>query len=84
MTPREAQHLRRILYAAAFLRALAIGLMAVLIHYVVVGEVVFALAIQTGVPFTDPKLGTFEAITSAVQRRRLAQGASMYPRSAPR
>ena len=31
MTRPEAQHLRRILYAAAFLRALAIGLMAVLI-----------------------------------------------------
>jgi MFS family permease len=31
MTPREAHRLRRILYAAAFLRALAIGLMAVLI-----------------------------------------------------
>ena len=31
MTPREARRLRRILYAAAFLRALAIGLMAVLI-----------------------------------------------------
>ena len=31
MTPSQAQHLRRILYAAAFLRALAIGLMAVLI-----------------------------------------------------
>ena len=31
MTPRDAAQLRRILYAAAFLRALAIGLMAVLI-----------------------------------------------------
>ena len=31
MTPREARRLRRTLYAAAFLRALAIGLMAVLI-----------------------------------------------------
>jgi MFS family permease len=31
MTPAEAQHLRRILYTAAFLRALAVGLMAVLI-----------------------------------------------------
>src|SRR5687768_373937 len=31
MTPREADRFRRILYAAAFLRALAIGLMAVLI-----------------------------------------------------
>jgi predicted MFS family arabinose efflux permease len=31
MTPREAARFRRILYAAAFLRALAIGLMAVLI-----------------------------------------------------
>jgi MFS family permease len=31
MTPLEAQHLRRILYAAAFLRALGVGLMAVLI-----------------------------------------------------
>jgi MFS family permease len=31
MTPAEARHLRRILYAAAFLRALAVGLMAVLI-----------------------------------------------------
>ncbi|MEO5694011.1 MAG: MFS transporter [Usitatibacter sp.] len=31
MTPHDAQQLRRILYAAAFLRALAIGLMAVLI-----------------------------------------------------
>src|SRR5690349_9463316 len=31
MTPREGERQRRILYAAAFLRALAIGLMAVLI-----------------------------------------------------
>ncbi|MGZ5111073.1 MAG: MFS transporter [Usitatibacter sp.] len=31
MTPRDATKLRRILYAAAFLRALAVGLMAVLI-----------------------------------------------------
>jgi MFS family permease len=31
MSPGEARHLRRILYAAAFLRALAVGLMAVLI-----------------------------------------------------
>src|SRR6185503_6640497 len=31
MSPQEAQRLRRTLYAAAFLRALAIGLMAVLI-----------------------------------------------------
>src|SRR5512132_2333000 len=31
MSPQEAHRLRRILYAAAFLRALAIGLMAVLI-----------------------------------------------------
>src|SRR3954469_20124194 len=31
MTPPEARHLRRILYAAAFLRALGVGLMAVLI-----------------------------------------------------
>ena len=31
MSPQEAQHLRRILYTAAFLRAFAVGLMAVLI-----------------------------------------------------
>jgi MFS family permease len=73
MTPREAHRLRRILYAAAFLRALAIGLMAVLIGL---------YAARLG--FTAPQIGAI--LSSALWGAALAALATLVigPRLGPR
>jgi MFS family permease len=72
MNPREAQRLRRTLYAAAFLRALAIGLMAVLIA-LYAARLGFSAA-QIGVVLSSALWGAaFAALATLLVGPRVAQ-----------
>jgi MFS family permease len=72
MTPLAARHLRRILYAAAFLRALAVGLMAVVIG--LYASRIGLSATQIGVVLSSALWGAaLAALVTLVVGPRLAQ-----------